>query len=72
VNDIAIIRNDNKYLLFLMDERRGIIIVEMTYSPDGLSFQTIINNIGKLGGGFAIDTYDGHSVFALYKTKNYY
>jgi hypothetical protein len=70
VKDISFTSWRNRIVVFIMEETRGIIVIEITRP---FSVRLLVHNsIGQLKGGQALDTYDGKSLFAVYKGPTYY
>lgn len=72
INDISLVKNNDKYFIYIMDETRGIIILLVYFINNEIYFDVLMTRMGGLQGGFALDTYDGSSVFGLYKINYLY
>jgi hypothetical protein len=65
---------NHNHLLYILDQTRGIIILQILYSEgDKQPFYVLrMDKIGPLRGGIAMDTYDGVNIIAGYQMGSHY
>lgn len=50
----------------------GVLILELVDNGSELKYSVLFSGIGEDRGGFAIDTFDGETIFAVFKQNKIY